>query len=144
MTAPAHTLDFRDLPRGAQDALVGNLAVAMGAPAALLVTVVRRARGRRGVQLGPLLVSLAHASATPSLGRWALHRGDRAGVVVALSLGAGTLVTPAVAARWSWTVVGRGNPLWAEGVGALVRMAGSLAAILPVARWIRQGRLSGG
>lgn len=155
MTAPDRPrVDFGHLTRGQQDRLVGLQVLVVGGVPDLVVALTRRARGRRGVQAGPALVSTALAVALPPAGRWALRRcarpdGRLDGRAVAAALvgsGAAAVLGPLAAAGSPRTVVGDGNPLWSVAWSAALRAVTSLVTILQVVHTLpaARERLSGG
>lgn len=135
MTAPDRPrVDFRDLTHGQQNRLVGLQVLVVGGVVDVVVALARQVRGRRGVQVGPTLVSLALALVLPPVGRWAARRGGRTGAVVVVGAGAAAVLAPAAAAAAPRTVVGSGNPLTSLAWSAVLRVAASLATILQVVR----------
>jgi hypothetical protein len=110
-------------------------AFAAADPVALVLPLVRRARGRTGVQLGPGLVTAAHAAV---LGSLALRRPHPAGIRSARALAAVVAwcaAGPALVAGSDRTVVLRGrSPLWGYAVDGAVRAAVVLGAVAAVRR----------
>ncbi|MGY1688630.1 hypothetical protein [Geodermatophilus sp. SYSU D01105] len=103
-------------------------------PVALVLPLVRRARGRTGVQAGPSLVAGVHAVV---LGSLALRRPHPAGIRSARALVAVVAwcaVGPALLGAGDRTVVLRGrSPLWAYALDGLVRAA-VVGGFLPALR----------
>ncbi|MQA32301.1 hypothetical protein [Modestobacter roseus] len=126
-------LTSRDLTPRQQDALLSQTVVLAGTLSDLVVALVRLARGSRGSQLGPTLVTLVLAAGAPPLARWAMRVRGRRGRAVLVALLVAVPTLPAAAGGTRGTVVGSGNPLWQLAVSAGTRVVGGGVLVLPSA-----------
>ena len=126
-----------------KDALLIQAVVVLGTVPDLTVALVRTVRRQRGVQLGPMLVTVALAVLTPRLARVALRTPGRRGAAARVALAVAAPVLPAAGAAVRATVVGRRHPLWQLAVSAAVRVVGGCLTALPVALAVARRRREG-
>lgn len=134
MTAAATSPSMRsgDLTRAQRDALAGLQVLVLGGLPDLAVALARRARGQRGVQLGPTLVSLGLAAVLPQVGRCAVRRRGRLDAAVLAVAVAAPLTVPALTATARPTVLGTGSPLWSLVVSGAVRATVAAGTVIPI------------
>jgi hypothetical protein len=122
-----------DLTPAGKDAVAFQSVVLLGSLPDLAVTLVRLARGHRGVQLGPTLVTLVLAAGAPTVGRWAVRRRGRLGAAALLAYGSAVVLAPAAAAPVRVTVLGDRSAAWQLAISAAVRGVSACLTVLPVA-----------